>query len=53
MEAKVAEQGQVVRELKAKIPKTAELDTQIKTAVDVLKALKVDLEKALKASVAE
>jgi methionyl-tRNA synthetase len=47
IEAKVAEQGQIVRELKAKTPKTPELEGQIKAAVDILKALKADLEKAL------
>ena len=44
LETKIAEQGQAVRELKAQIPKTAELDAQIKAAVDILKALKTDLE---------
>lgn len=44
LETKIAEQGQAIRELKAQIPKTAELDAQIKAAVDVLKALKTDLE---------
>jgi len=47
LEAKVAEQGQIVRELKAKTPKTPGLEGQIKAAVDVLKAFKADLEKAL------
>lgn len=46
LEAKVAEQGQIVRELKAKTPKTPELEGQVKVAVDVLKALKVDLARA-------
>jgi methionyl-tRNA synthetase len=46
LEAKIAEQGQIVRELKGKTPKTPELEEQIKAAVDVLKALKADLEKA-------
>ena len=46
LEAKIAEQGQVVRGLKAQTPKTPELDAQIKAAVDILKALKTDLEKA-------
>ncbi|TFK40406.1 methionyl tRNA synthetase [Crucibulum laeve] len=50
LEAKVAEQGQVVRELKAQTPKTAELDGQIKAAVDVLKQLKGELDVALKSS---
>jgi len=47
LEAKVAEQGGLVRELKGKTPKTPELDAQIKDAVEVLKTLKADLEKAL------
>jgi methionyl-tRNA synthetase len=47
IEAKVAEQGQVIRELKGKTPKTPELEEQIIAAVDVLKAFKADLEKAL------
>ena len=46
LETKIAEQGQAVRELKAQTPKTPELDAQIKAAVDVLKALKTDLENA-------
>ena len=44
LETKIAEQGQAIRELKAQIPKTAELDAQIKAAVNILKALKTDLE---------
>ena len=44
LETKIAEQGQAIRELKAQTPKTPELDAQIKAAVDVLKALKTDLE---------
>jgi len=47
IEAKVTEQGRIVRELKGKTPKTPELEEQIKAAVDVLKSLKADLEKAL------
>jgi methionyl-tRNA synthetase len=46
LETKIAEQGQAIRELKAQTPKTPELDAQIKAAVDVLKALKTDLENA-------
>ena len=46
MEAKITEQGQAVRGLKAQTPETPELDAQIKAAVDILKALKTDLEKA-------
>ncbi|KAG6909065.1 hypothetical protein DXG01_002218 [Tephrocybe rancida] len=44
LEAKITQQGQVVRELKAQTPKTAELDAQIKDAVDVLKGLKGELQ---------
>lgn len=47
LEAKVAEQGQVVRNLKAQTPKTSEHQEQIKDAVDVLKRLKEDLEAAV------
>ncbi|KAH9481394.1 putative methionine--tRNA ligase, cytoplasmic [Psilocybe cubensis] len=47
LETKVAEQGQIVRELKAKTPKTPELDAEIKAAVEVLKSLKVQLAAAL------
>ncbi|KAG6813405.1 hypothetical protein H0H92_011383 [Tricholoma furcatifolium] len=43
LEAKVAEQGELVRGLKGQTPKTAELDAQIKDAVDGLKALKAEL----------
>lgn len=46
LESKVTEQGQFVRELKAK-PKTPELESQIHSAVNVLKGLKADLETAL------
>ena len=46
LEAKITEQGQAVRGLKAQTPETPELDAQIKAAVDILKALKTDLEKA-------
>ncbi|KAF8806997.1 methionyl-tRNA synthetase [Phlegmacium glaucopus] len=48
LEAKIAEQGQAIRELKAQTPKTPEVDAQIKAAVDDLKALKTDLENAQK-----
>jgi methionyl-tRNA synthetase len=44
LETKIAVQGQAIRELKAQTPKTPELDVQIKAAVDILKALKTDLE---------
>lgn len=44
LEVKVAEQGQIVRGLKGQTPRTAELDAQIKAAVDVLKQLKAELE---------
>ena len=47
LEAKVAEQGQTVRNLKAQTPKTPELEGQIKAAVDVLKRLKGELEAAI------
>ncbi|KAF4613706.1 hypothetical protein D9613_007787 [Agrocybe pediades] len=50
LEAKVAEQGQAIREMKAKTPKTPELEAEIKAAVDVLKDLKAQLLAALKAS---
>lgn len=43
LEAKVAEQGQVVRTLKGQTPKNPELDAQIKDAVEVLKGLKGQL----------
>ncbi|KZT02563.1 methionyl-tRNA synthetase [Laetiporus sulphureus 93-53] len=42
-EQKVAEQGQAVRELKGRTPKTPELDKEIAAAVDVLKKLKGEL----------
>ncbi|KAK0446359.1 tRNA synthetases class I (M)-domain-containing protein [Armillaria borealis] len=45
LEAKIAEQGDVVRNLKSKTPKTKELDAEIKAEVDVLKKLKGDLAK--------
>ena len=41
-EQKVTEQGQVVRELKAK-PKTEEMDKEVAEAVEKLKKLKVEL----------
>ncbi|KAG6892967.1 hypothetical protein C0993_002384 [Termitomyces sp. T159_Od127] len=47
LEAKIAEQGQLVRGLKGQTPKTAELDAQIKDAVDILKHLKTQLEHLL------
>ncbi|KAF5382207.1 hypothetical protein D9615_004380 [Tricholomella constricta] len=43
LEAKIAEQGQLVRGLKGQTPKTPELDARIKDAVDVLKKLKGEL----------
>ncbi|KIY64171.1 methionyl-tRNA synthetase [Cylindrobasidium torrendii FP15055 ss-10] len=43
LDTKIAEQGNLVRELKAKSPKTPEVDTEIKSAVDALKKLKGDL----------
>ncbi|KAF9042651.1 methionyl-tRNA synthetase [Hymenopellis radicata] len=42
VEAKIAEQGDVIRALKAK-PKAPETDLEIKAAVDVLNKLKTDL----------
>jgi methionyl-tRNA synthetase len=42
-EQRVAEQGQVVRELKGKTPKTPELDAEIVAALDELKKLKAEL----------
>lgn len=50
LEAKITEQGNHVRELKAQKPKTPELDAQIKDAVNVLKKLKADLEVELQKS---
>ena len=47
LEAKVADQGQAVRNLKAQTPKTPELEEQIKAAVDALKRLKGELEAAI------
>ncbi|KAL0954429.1 hypothetical protein HGRIS_003413 [Hohenbuehelia grisea] len=44
LEAKIAEQGQVVRGLKTQTLKTPELDAKIKAEVEVLKALKAELE---------
>ncbi|KAG5637149.1 hypothetical protein H0H81_005633 [Sphagnurus paluster] len=49
LEAKIAEQGQLVRGLKGQTPKTTELDAQIKDAVDFLKKLKGELETLSKA----
>jgi methionyl-tRNA synthetase len=43
LEARVAEQRQVVRSLKSQTPKTKELDDQIASAVDDLKRLKAEL----------
>ncbi|KAL6298651.1 methionyl-tRNA synthetase [Sparassis latifolia] len=42
-EQKVAEQGQVVRELKGRTPKTPELESQITAAIDHLKSFKEEL----------
>jgi len=42
-EKKVADQGQIVRELKARTPQTPELDEEIAAAVVELKKLKVEL----------
>jgi len=43
LEVKIAEQGHIVRELKARSPKTPELESQIQSAVSVLKDLKAGL----------
>ncbi|KAG2017982.1 methionyl tRNA synthetase [Coprinopsis cinerea AmutBmut pab1-1] len=47
LEAKITEQGNVVRGLKAQMPKTPELDQKIKENVELLKKLKADLEAEL------
>lgn len=44
LEARIVEQGSVVRSLKGQTEKTSELEMQIKDAVDVLKGLKEELE---------
>ncbi|KAL1668150.1 tRNA synthetases class I (M)-domain-containing protein [Schizophyllum commune] len=49
LEARIAEQGQKVRELKAK-PKSAEVDAEIKAEVETLKGLKGELETLAKAA---
>ncbi|KAI0635849.1 methionyl-tRNA synthetase [Trametes polyzona] len=49
-EQKVADQGQVVRELKAKTPKTPELEQEIAAAVEELKKLKGELAELAKSS---
>ncbi|KAF7315234.1 WHEP-TRS domain-containing protein [Mycena indigotica] len=43
LEAKIKEQGDQVRSLKGQTPKTNELEAQILAAVDVLKAMKLEL----------
>ena len=43
LEAKISEQGQVVRTLKGKTPRTPEVDAEIKGAVEALKGLKEEL----------
>jgi methionyl-tRNA synthetase len=48
LEAKITEQGQRVRELKGRTPKTPEIDADIKSAVELLKKLKSELEVVLK-----
>ena len=50
LEAKISEQGQVVRALKGKTPRTPEIDAGIKAAVEVLKGLKGELAIQLTAS---
>ncbi|KAI0033084.1 methionyl tRNA synthetase [Vararia minispora EC-137] len=42
-EARVTEQGQVVRELKARTPKTPELEAEIASEIEKLKKLKAEL----------
>ena len=49
LEEKIDAQGKVVRELKAKAPKTPELEAEIKAAVDELLDLKKQRDAALKA----
>ena len=43
MEVKIAEQGGLVRELKARTPKTKELEEETAAAVAELKRLKAEL----------
>lgn len=43
LETKIAAQGEVVRALKAKVPKTTEVEADIQAAVDELKKHKADL----------
>lgn len=50
LETKISQQGQIVRTLKGKTPKTSEVDTEIKAAVEVLKGLKEELAIQLTAS---
>ncbi|KAF8656200.1 hypothetical protein AX16_002636 [Volvariella volvacea WC 439] len=47
LEAKIAEQGQVVRNLKGQNPKTPELEEEIKKNVEILKRLKGELEELI------
>ncbi|KAI8980117.1 methionyl-tRNA synthetase [Trametes punicea] len=49
-EQKVAEQGEVVRELKAKTPKTPELEQEISQEVEKLKKLKAELAELAKSA---
>lgn len=48
LEEKIAQQGELVRSLKAK-PKSAEVDAEIAAGVDLLKKLKAELADAIKA----
>ncbi|KAI5118102.1 hypothetical protein M0805_005209 [Coniferiporia weirii] len=48
LEEKIAEQGETVRSLKAKTPKTKELDGEIASAVEELKKLKTELATVIK-----
>ena len=53
LEEKVAEQGQVVRTLKAQTPKTPEHEGQVSAAVDILRRLKGELELAMQKCIEE
>ncbi|THH08923.1 hypothetical protein EW145_g2372 [Phellinidium pouzarii] len=48
LEDRIAEQGEVVRKLKAQTPKTKEIDEEIVAAVEDLKKLKAELATAIK-----
>jgi len=53
LETKVAEQGQVVRTLKAQTPRTPEQEGQVSAAVSVLRQLKGELELAMQKCIEE